>query len=450
MTREATTGRGRPSARNRRRGVALLIVVAYLAIMTALCAEFSYGTRVDLSQAANARDELRAHYMARSSVALSRLLIKIQQKFIDPIMAQAQQLLAQAGVPGGLGLSLRVTDYAGPLMQAFSGSEEEVGALAGLVGIDITGAKGLGLKSGHFDAAITPEDGKIDINCGGGLTGDLTAGKNRQIVVYRLLMAMMFSPAYNDLFSTPDPQGQIVDRDSTARAVIDWADADEQMFSPEGNSAAEDYRYDARGDPYKAHDNQYDSVEEIALVRGVREDWLAAFSPFLTVYAADPLQGCRVNLNALGRDCAPLMMGILRAAAVPDPTRPPADPSVLDDRRLYPLATIACQRAATGGFDKVDSIVALLQNPLASISPEDPRYPLLQSMAGLTINRADLDKVAYTGAPRVYRVVGSGESGHVKKKITAIIDTARVVENPLTINPAAEKDAGVLQYWREE
>jgi hypothetical protein len=53
-------------------------------------------------------------------------------------------------------------------------------------------------------------------------------------------------------------------------------------------------------------------------------------------------------------------------------------------------------------------------------------------------------------APRVYRIVATGASGRVKKKITAIIDTKRNLANPLTLNPAAEKAAGVLQYWREE
>ena len=38
----------------------------------------------------------------------------------------------------------------------------------------------------------------------------------------------------------------------------------------------------------------------------------------------------------------------------------------------------------------------------------------------------------------------------MKKKITAIIDTRPSVDNPLTLNPASEKAAGVLQYWREE
>jgi hypothetical protein len=47
-------------------------------------------------------------------------------------------------------------------------------------------------------------------------------------------------------------------------------------------------------------------------------------------------------------------------------------------------------------------------------------------------------------------VAATGESGRVKKKITAIIDTGRVLENPLTLTPQSEKAAGVLQYWREE
>ena len=167
-------------------------------------AEFTYGTSVDAAQAANARDELRAHYMAQSSVNLARLLIKIQQVYIEPVMGQAQQMLqqfmgpqngqnsqnSQSSMLGGLGISLRVTDYAGTLMGFFSGSKEEVQALGGLIGIDTTLVKGLGMSSGHFDAEITSEDGKIDINCGSGIPNN--DNKQRQGTVYRLLSGLMF------------------------------------------------------------------------------------------------------------------------------------------------------------------------------------------------------------------------------------------------------------------
>jgi general secretion pathway protein K len=444
----------------------MLVVLTWLALMISLVSEFTYGTTVNAAQAANARDELRAHYLARSAVNLSRLLIKIQQRFVDPAMGQAKQMLQQAmggqnpgsssgagagagaGGLGALAFSLRVTDYAGPLMGFFSGSKEEVGALGSLVGIDTAGIKGLGLKSGSFDAEITSEDGKIDIACGSGVTPT----RPRQLAVYRLLMGLMYSRRFDRLFSEADNTGQFTTRPEVARAIIDWADADDQMFSPEGASGGEDYRYDARSDRYRAHDNSYDSMEEIKMVRGVSDGFMEAFAPHLTVYASD--MECKVNLGAIsnknGGDCTPLLMGIVRAAATPDPTKPPLDPSVLDDSRLYPIASVACDRASAAGFDSLQTITNLMKNPQTAVMPDDPRYKIFQSMPPITINDAELAKLAKVESPRVYRIVATGVSGRVKKKITAILDTRRALANPQTLNPAAEKAAGVLQYWREE
>jgi general secretion pathway protein K len=449
--------------RPKERGVAMLIVLTWLALMISVIGDFTYGTSIDASQAANARDEIRAHYLARSAVNLSRLLIKIQQQFVDPTMNQARQMIQKfaggsqgAGGTGGsadptgglMGLSLRVTDYAGPLMGFFSGSKEEVAGLGSLIGLDTGAIKNLGLKNGRFDAEITSEDGKIDINCGGGLTST----RANQLVVYRLLTGLMYSRRFDRLFSDADANGQFAVRADVARAIIDWADGDDQMFSPEGASNSEDYRYDARADRYRAHDNNYDTIEEVKMVRGVSEAFLEAFEPFLTVYASDPQ--CRVNVGAIsnknGGDCTPLVMGLIRAAATPDPTQPPTDPTVLDDAQLYPRASLACDRASAAGFDSLDTMVNIIMNPQNQVLPDDPRYRVFQSLRPLQINKGELAKLAYVGSPRVYRVVATGEYGRVKKKVTAIIDTGRVIENGFTINPAAEKAAGVIEYWRED
>jgi general secretion pathway protein K len=451
-------------AREKQRGVALLLVLTWIALMVALVGQLTYGTNVDAAQAANARDELRAHYLAKSSVNLSRMLIKIQKQFIDPIMGQAQKLMSSAmgssgagGAGGanasqGLGFSLRVTDYAGPLMGFFSGSKDEVAGLGSLVGIDTNGVKGLGLKSGGFDAEITSEDAKIDINCGG---GGAISDAAKQKVVYRLLMGLTYSRRFDRLFSDEDANGQFATRDGVARAIIDWADSDEQMFSPDGVSGSgEDYRYDDRADRYRAHDGSFDTVEELKMVRGVSDGFMEAFQPYLTVYASDPQQQCRLNLSALtnkgGGDCTPLLMGVLRAAAMADPTKPPTDPTILDDTRLYPIVSVLCDRASAGGFDSLGAITQILQNPSLGVMPDDPRYKILQGTPPVTVSAGDLGKIAFTGSPRVYRIVATGEAGKVKKKITAIVDSGGFLNNPLTLNPAAEKAAGVLRYWREE
>jgi hypothetical protein len=451
--------------RVRDRGVALLIVITWLTLMIALVGEFTFGTTVDAAQAASARDELRAHYMARSAINLSRLLIKIQSKFVDPVMAQASQMLSKAmgtgaggaggtATPGGgLGISLRVTDYADMLMGFFSGSKEEAESLGSLIGLDLSQAKGLGMKSGSFDAEIVPEDGKIDLNCGAG-----NADIGKQKTVFRLLMGLTFSPRYDRLFSDADSTGQFSSRLDVARALIDWADTDESLFSYDATSsgAAEDYHYDVDKDKYRAHNNRFDTPDEIKLVRGVTDGYVEAFEPYLTVYpSSDPQKNCRVNLgtisNKLGGDCAPLVMGVIRAAAMGDPTKTAtADPTLLDDTKLYPLATILCDRASAGGIDSLDTVIAVLTKPESSVLADDPRYRALQGMHPLVISKTDLDAVAYVAPPRTYRIVATGESGKVKKKITAIIDTGRQLENPMTLNIASEQAAGVLQYWREE
>jgi hypothetical protein len=187
-------------------------------------------------------------------------------------------------------------------------------------------------------------------------------------------------------------------------------------------------------------------------VRGVSDGFMEAFAPYLTVYASDP--NCKVNLGAISNketgDCTPLVMGVIRAAATPDPAKPPSDPTVFDDNVLYPLASILCDRASTAGFDSLNTITSLLANPQTAVLPDDPRYRIFQGMRPIQIDAGQLGNLAYVGPARVYRVTATGGSGRVKKKITTIVDTGRTIENLLTLNAASEKAAGVLQYWREE
>ncbi len=265
----------------------------------------------------------------------------------------------------------------------------------------------------------------------------------------------MYARRFDRLFSEADADGQFTTRVDVARALIDWADVDEQGFSIDGSSSGgEDYRYDAQRDRYRAHDNSYDTVDEIKMVRGVSDGFIEAFEPYLTVYASDSTRQCHVNLGVItnknGGDCTPLLMGIIRATALADPTKPPADPSILDDMKLYPVASLLCDRASAAGFDNLDSITKLLQNPQTAVMPDDPRYKAFQSLSPIAVKTADLAAYAYVGPPRVYRIVGTGEAGRVKRKITVIVDTGRVPENYFTLNSMSEQGNGVVQYWREE
>ena len=91
------------------------------------------------------------------------------------------------------------------LMGFFGGTKTDVAMLGSLIGIDTSAGQGpLPPVPGSIDAEITTEDGKIDINCGGGPAP--TAQRARSLV-FRLLSALTMSPRYDLLFSTPDADG---------------------------------------------------------------------------------------------------------------------------------------------------------------------------------------------------------------------------------------------------
>ena len=95
-------------SRARQRGAALLLVITSIAVVTALTVDLAYNARVSVQLAANARDELKAYYLARSGVNLARLVLYFQHQ-MDAPLGQAQGL-ARAAPLAGMSLSLRLWD----------------------------------------------------------------------------------------------------------------------------------------------------------------------------------------------------------------------------------------------------------------------------------------------------------------------------------------------------
>src|SRR5699024_9220297 len=87
--------------RKKERGVALMIAIISIAILTAVATEFAYASRVDMQMAANQRDDIRAYYLARSGVGLSRLLLSFQKQ-VDNIKLPPG-IGEMLGMPAGAG-----------------------------------------------------------------------------------------------------------------------------------------------------------------------------------------------------------------------------------------------------------------------------------------------------------------------------------------------------------
>jgi len=70
---------------------------------------------------------------------------------------------------------------------------------------------------------------------------------------------------------------------SLANAIADWRDEDNLKRL----NGAEDQDYLARGLPYQAKDDEFDSIEEVSLVLGVSSSLFNRIKPYITVYSQD-------------------------------------------------------------------------------------------------------------------------------------------------------------------
>jgi len=75
--------------RRNQRGVALILVLGSIAIMTVMLTEFQDEATSELSSALADRDALKAEYLAKSGVNLSRLLIAS-----EPIIRQGLSIFS--------------------------------------------------------------------------------------------------------------------------------------------------------------------------------------------------------------------------------------------------------------------------------------------------------------------------------------------------------------------
>ncbi|MBE2252318.1 MAG: hypothetical protein IAE78_22480, partial [Myxococcus sp.] len=111
MRSSVATSVATPRRRRGERGVALLLVLVGIAVLSLVANEVRYNSMVELRLATNQRDELRATYLARSGIAMSRLMLRFQKQMdampIPNFGGMLQGILgSNPALAGLLGLSL--------------------------------------------------------------------------------------------------------------------------------------------------------------------------------------------------------------------------------------------------------------------------------------------------------------------------------------------------------
>ncbi|WP_437278859.1 type II secretion system protein GspK [Sorangium sp. So ce375] len=271
-------GRARRRLRRRRdrRGVALVMVLGAITVLTVFLTELQEQTSTELSAALADRDALRAEYYAKSAVNLSRMLIASEPSVSTAI----GPMLAIVGIKGKFQVPVwKFTDmFLGP----FNAQLASPGAAPPAEGAAEGSAAGknLGLTGGgRFELKIVDEDSKINVN----RAADDVGGISDQIAVGNQLLSLMSDPQYNALFEERDGDGQFSDRATICSALIDWADPGDQTFACDATSnapsstGAEDSFYQTVGLPYQRKNAPFDSIDELRLIRGMSDDFWATF-----------------------------------------------------------------------------------------------------------------------------------------------------------------------------
>ena len=272
----------RTPTKRRERGAALLLVLMVVAIVTVLATELAYDTRVSLQIAANARDELRASYQARGAVALSRLVLHFQQRLDMAGGAAGQVLAGLQGAQGATGLPAAATQgtFSFRLWDAIPVDDTAIPMLLGTVRKAEGGAK----PDEGFRATIEDEERKVNVSQLAGLS--TVAGPQ----VQRFLLAVR-DPQYDVLFDKEDENGNRLGRRDVAVALRDWVDEDATTsvlgpnpMAPFENGFGDENQYYDRGeDRYQAKNARFDSLDELYLVAGISDAFMAAFGDRLTV-----------------------------------------------------------------------------------------------------------------------------------------------------------------------
>ena len=436
------------------RGAALLVVITSIAILTAVSVDLAYNTRVSLQMAANARDELRATYLAKSAVAMSRLVLNFQQQLdLATGSAGGAQASKSAGAKGatsqsplgallgGGRLAIRLWDMvpidssAAALFLGGGAREASDAPVQAPVPVPGTGAeaaaapppgsrRAFGDVEGSFHATIEDEERKINLRQFDGVARFPSAQAMR-------LAQLVRDPKWDFLFDEEDANGWRVSRKDLFGALKDWQDVDEMSSGFTGDTSKpfeagfgdENYLYDRLSDRYKAKNNPFDSLDELFMVGGVSDAFMAAFGDKLTIY---PDVNATINVNTDD----PVQL-FVNALVMSDPPGLP-QPATLDPTFL----------------SKLQAALALAKPmPFMTISPQQ-FAAMLQALgvkvhADFLATSIDPGKNPFGDRSSTFHIRAVGVAGDVQKTIDAVVTFDRRAEG-------LAQDQGRLLHWREE
>ncbi len=339
------------------RGVALLIALMAMTLMTFIAVEVSYDTSVDYVVASQQVNRIRAYYAAKSGVELSLLRIMLYK-----------QVMAQVGDSLGENKSMLDPIWNFPFMwpPTAAGTDD-------LMETDkdaMKAAVGEALMKAQYATTISAESGRLDIN---DLGSEIKSF--REAIMAQVLKIFQAEVQNNDAFRRRHAGVRF---EELVNNIADYIDEDQESLN--GGDERAPYRDLEDKDIVMPPNRGLRTVDELHQVAGMTDEFYAILAPRITVFGSKG-----INLNYAGREMIKALDINMTDEAVGKIMARRDDPNL-------------------GGPYKDDKDFFAYAQPLGVNvkAIEDSKIPLLFDME-------------YN-----FRIVSTGISGNVKREITAI------------------------------
>lgn len=263
--------------RRNKKGMALLLVLTSIVIITVMIVELSYNSRIASTVSANYKDEVAAEYLAKSSVNVALLRLAIVRKI-------------KTFKSGSFTIPQEVTSMIISMPFIFPPPTE----MLALVGIG--GEMGLGLsnmldkiktdnniaKVGHFDNTIIGMDSRLNIN--------MVPLTEESVNTFKEQMKNLYaSTVLND--ESFGHRYSMEEFEILLNNIIDWIDVDS-----ESRNGGDEARYYDKKDPvYKPRNASIPTISELHMIEGMNDELFDVTTPMMTVFSSGSINVNKVS-----------------------------------------------------------------------------------------------------------------------------------------------------------
>lgn len=235
----------------KQKGVALIIVLMVVALVSVLATEMGGRLQLQIKRTANIKDNNQAYWYAMGAEQFARQSIELLMKNSNNVIHLNQQWNEEFAYPlEGGGIQARLVD----MQSCFN------------------------LNAVHTNTNPGASTGNPPVN--------------------------LAKQAFKDMLNKAELEVSSFSADTLSDALADWLDQDDNML-PYG---AEDAEYESLSNPYLAANGLMTSKSELRLIKGVDQAWLLDLMPLVCVVPGN--SELKININTLDENKAAILAGL--------------------------------------------------------------------------------------------------------------------------------------------